>query len=425
MKPFHFAWLIHFVVLVISADDQGIYKLLPEKHSKTRRDIYSGEKPVNSSLAKHKENETNTVTTRTEDNHVYYKSKYYKNGASYFIDLEDATITSKINGLTIKKHQLLSDAYLKGAHCLLEFPFYFYGNRILSVVVTTGGFINVSPVFHAYSHIVHYIAPLMANFNPSMYNSSEILIGSSKDFFVVQWKGMQMNGTVQSDDKKFNFQNILYRNGTIIFAYKSIPISPIQLPNMTHNVTIGVADALLMSYIYMRNGRRYFHNYIYSYHKVILPLTHPRDGSAYMLEPQPNCVQQKNCESCLDPSLKHFQCGWCERLKLCSNGIDWHRQAWLQHCSNKDIKNITQCFPINRLPKENKKENKENKTNVALIVGIILVFLLIIVVIGVFFYYAYTHPQSKSGMWLIEHRPSRLFGRSNIRFDKVQDDQLL
>ena len=39
-----------------------------------------------------------------------------------------------------------------------------------------------------------------------------------------------------------------------------------------------------------------------------------------------------------------------------------------------------------------------------------------------FFVYAYLHPQSRSGMWLIEHRPGRMFQKS---FAKVPEEELL
>lgn len=61
-------------------------------------------------------------------------------------------------------------------------------------------------------------------------------------------------------------------------------------------------------------------------------------------------------------------------------------------------------------------QDDKGKTNSAAIaVPIVLVLLIIIVLIGGWIYYAYTHPETGSGQWLIEHRPSLLRQRlSNL-----------
>ena len=415
------------------------------------------ERFVNSSVATREENQGNTDTTVVEDHHKYYTSKYLASNnastTSYFVDLSSghAVRSSGFEDLEVSKMALLSEAYLKADTVKLKFPFHFYGNEINSVVVTTGGFLSVGPIFHAYTHAVHYVAPLMANFNPSKTSNkndtassnSGILIGSGKDVFIVQWNELCLNKTLPqdsdsgNDEMKFTFQAILHRNGTIVFAYKDVPVLPSKLEESLHNVTVGLADGLVLSYVYRKNNKFYYHNYIYSYHKVSLPLEKVSSGDAFVLDLQPTCIQQANCTSCLDKSVTQFNCKWCPKLQLCSDGIDWHRQAWLKYCApNSPIENADRCGIDGsstsgrrdgaRGPMTKRKSLKGDDST-ALIYGIVG-FLVVSIVVGIvgFFYYAYTRPQSVPGMWLIEHRPSVVFRKARMmRSDKESDDQLL
>lgn len=54
----------------------------------------------------------------------------------------------------------------------LKFEFPFYGNLIQNVTVATGGFIYTGDYVHSWLAATQYIAPLMANFDPSLSNSS-------------------------------------------------------------------------------------------------------------------------------------------------------------------------------------------------------------------------------------------------------------
>ena len=408
------------------------------------------EKFVNSSVAARGENERNTENTVVEDHHKYYTSKYLANASAFsFVDLSSghAVRSSGFEDLEVSKLTLLSGAYLKADTVKLKFPFHFYGNEIRSVVVTTGGFLSVGPIFHAYSHVVHYVAPLMANFNPSMTSnendtsSSGILIGSGKDVFIVQWNELRLNNTHHDDDggdMKFTFQAILHSNGTIVFAYKDIPMSPSKLENSIHNVTIGLADGLVLSYVYRKDDKFYFHNYIYSYHKVALPLEKASNGGVFVLDLQPTCVQQNNCTTCLDKSATQFTCKWCPKLQLCSDGIDWHRQAWLKYCAgHSSADSSRRCFDPDgtdsstsgrRRTKGMTKRKSSDRNNTGALIGGIIGFLCLAGLLALlgFLYYAYTRPQSTPGMWLIEHRPSVVFRKARMmRNDKDSDDQLL
>ena len=45
---------------------------------------------------------------------------------------------------------------------------------------------------------------------------------------------------------------------------------------------------------------------------------------------------------------------------------------------------------------------------VAVVVAVVLIVGALLVATGVWFFYAYTHPYSASGIWLMEHRPSQM-----------------
>ena len=435
----------------------------------------SEERPVNASVAEREENNGNTESTRVVDNHKYYTSQYFAEASPRFLDLASGhavrTAATHYADFEVSRHDLLSKAYLKADTVKLKFPFHFYGNMIKSVVVTTGGFLGVGPIFHAHTHMVHYVAPLMANFNPSMtsggstggggYNntdsnimnatkdsssSSGILVGSGRDVFIVQWNELRLNNSANEDgsgkDMTFTFQAVLHRNGTIVFAYKNIPElvsqQPTILENKPHNVTVGLADGLIQSFVFRRNGKIIFHNYIYSYHKVAFPLHNVRSGAAYVLDLQPTCIQQHNCTTCLDGEANsRFTCKWCPKLQLCSDGIDWHRQVWTKYCDPKHspgavvAETVEQCYNMLHDGRSGrtamtKRSSSDRNSSASLIGGIFgfLALIVLVVVAGVF-YYAYTRPQSVPGMWLIEHRPSVVFRKAMHKNDRDSDDQLL
>ena len=367
-----------------------------------------------------RENGSNLTTEEEEDHHKYYKPTYFLHGDKYFNDITDTVLDKDMK---IIKHEKLSSTYKTADTIRLCFPFPFYGNLVNHVVVTTGGFINIGPKFHSYVHVVHYIAPLMANFNPSTSKNTSIYIGTGKEKFVVQWTNMVLNGSQNLNDT-FTFQITLHKNGTVFMAYKDIPFSPLKIPNTTHSVTAGFADGFILSYIRHDQKKLIFHNVIYSYHKVIFPLSSVRSGAAYKLDLLPNCIQFKTCVTCMNASLyTKFTCRWCPAIQLCSDSIDWNRQTWLENrCDYDSYTNSKQCSSssLNTWKKHKQNSKKDTSHIIGAVVGVVL-FILILAGLSLF-YYAYTHPQTKTGMWLIEHRLQRIF---KINFNKIPEDELL
>lgn len=102
-------------------------------------------------------------------------------------------------------------------------------------------------VTHRMLTATQYVAPLMANFDPSFSKNSTVKysdngewklpreVGQARDLvflnaasvrlcsgnlFVVQWDQVRLKG--REDEGPFTFQAALHRNGTIVFNYRDV-----------------------------------------------------------------------------------------------------------------------------------------------------------------------------------------------------------
>jgi hypothetical protein len=105
----------------------------------------------------------------------------------------------------------------------LQFSFPFYGHLIDSVAITTGGFLYVGGILHDQIHLTQYIAPLQANFNPSLNDTARILVYDTESRFTVQWNQVYNHDHVE--DGPFSFQVSLFPNGSIYFVYREVTIN--------------------------------------------------------------------------------------------------------------------------------------------------------------------------------------------------------
>lgn len=357
-----------------------------------------------------------TITKQYTDikDHEYYRSIYYPKGDNYFVDLVKQ---GKLENMDVEKHENLSNSYKKAFRIPIDFHFPFYGNYVDKIIVTTGGFINIGPKFHSFVHRVHYIAPLMADFNPRPNNRSIVFIGRNKNLVIVQWTDFLLNGK-QNIDKQFTFQISLHKNGTVIMAYKDIPMPLSEIKQGNVDVTVGFSDGFIITFKRYEHIKMVVHNVIYSYHKVNFPLAKIVSGAAYKLVLLPNCIQFKTCISCLNDSkyTTNFTCRWCPKLNQCSDALDWHRQKWMEHCKDTSYIEPNKCKAVNDKIKSLKKRNSKGSTvstAAGMVIGLLL-FIVLVVLVSVFIY-AYTHPLSKPGIFLIENR------RPWKRLQKVPD----
>ncbi|XP_005090465.2 plexin domain-containing protein 1 isoform X3 [Aplysia californica] len=355
------------------------------------------------------------------DNNKYYTSDYMNPNhfEHYWTDLQ-----------TAKEHKTLSAGHRVAAVIPLKFDFRFYGHEIKNVTVATGGFIYMSPFLHQWLTATQYIAPLMANFDPSLSVNSSIYYESLDTQFTVEWKNVMLQD--QQSKGQFHFQASLFPDSSIQFAYKSVPSLVSSISKSKHPVKAGLSDAYYNdTYLPQYDIKR---RTIYEYHKVALNQTLIRTGSVIKIIPVKTCNTLASCDTCSSHTDVVFDCKWCNKIGRCSDGMDWYRQHWnLQGCKETHTADSEVCssLPTPTKPIVDPHDTSmydmvkcsggrckdDDKKQTTVIVVLVVAFILVLVgAAGGWVYYAYTHPTSRSGMWLMEHRPSQI--KAKIKFWK-------
>lgn len=120
---------------------------------------------------------------------------------------------------------MLSQSYRRAATINLSFKFPFYGHQVENITIATGGFLYTGDYVHSWLAATQYIAPLMANFDTSSTHNAKIRYLDDRERLVVEWKDVFLQDKSTKDrDGPFTFQVILFQNGNITFAYRTIPI---------------------------------------------------------------------------------------------------------------------------------------------------------------------------------------------------------
>ena len=376
------------------------------------------------------------LTKNLLDSRDYYKSFYIENGEQYFIDLSSNELKKRFDQFDVEELSKLSNSYRKAYHTHLKFSFPYYGHTVRNIVITSDGFMNIGSIYYTYAPMVHYVAPLMCDFNLIASNDTKVYIGSNNELFIVQWTDILLR---YDNKRKFTFQSQLHKNGTIVMAYKDIPISPIDIKNTSKlNVTVGLSNGFILTFkhIFSFSKKVIIHRYIYSNRRINFPLSKVKSNSAIKLDLLPSCLQFHTCDSCLNAT--NSTCHWCPALRRCFDSYDRYRQSWLlAKCHDKALDISDKCSTtVPSVTKKNinhsespvslitKKRNDDKRPSKGLLIGGLIGVLLLILIICViaFYVYAYLHPQSRSGMWLIEHRPGRIFQK---RFAKVPEEELI
>ncbi|NXD71479.1 PLDX1 protein, partial [Eolophus roseicapillus] len=374
-------------------------------------------------------NETRIV----EDNHSYYVSRVYGPGDArlrgLWVDLAAA------NRSQVKIHGILSNTHRQASRIVLSFDFPFYGHLLRQVTIATGGFIFMGDVIHRMLTATQYVAPLMANFNPSFSRNSTVQYMDNGTAFVVQWDKVYLQG--KEDMGSFTFQAALHSTGRIVFGYKEVrDVSARKGPVRTiHTLSLGIPESRRRT--------------IYEYHRVELDTSKISNMSAVEFTPLPTCLQHQSCEMCVSSELT-FNCSWCHVLQRCSSGFDRYREEWLSYgCGQKadektcedlaagehysappdsssspldeDITTSTSSLFVDSLTTEDDTKLTQYAGSEGLgsslpskkagapihtgtIVGIVLAVLLIAVIIlaGI---YINSHPTSTAALFFIERRP--------------------
>ncbi|CAG5896526.1 unnamed protein product [Menidia menidia] len=278
--------------------------------------------------------------------HVYYTSKIYGPG-----DAAGKELWVNVNdeqGERWKVLSFLSSTHRQAERVNLSFDFPFYGHPLKEITVATGGFIYTGDIIHQMLTATQYIAPLMANFDPSLSKNSTVLYFDNGTALVVQWDHIHLQDNTSLGD--FTFQAVLHRDGRIVFAYKEIPVDISDISTQNHPVKVGLSDAFVVLHKIEQipNVRR---RTIYEYHKVDILKSKISSSTAIEMLPLPTCLQFSSCGSCVTSQIG-FNCSWCSRLQRCSSGFDRNRQDWVDlgcpderqdpRClRNTDVKNST------------------------------------------------------------------------------------
>ncbi|OXA58296.1 plexin domain-containing protein 1 [Folsomia candida] len=378
--------------------------------------------------------------TEKEDNFLYYVVQYKPPTAG-----EDFWI-----GGNKTKHDMLSQAHRRAATLKPKFDFPFYGHLITNLTIATGGFIYLGDQVHAWLAATQYVAPLMGNFETQTSPNSNVSFLSTSEFFVVEWSEVKLHDSPEIGN--FTFQTTLYKNGTIVFAYKNVPIAVNAINDTQHPVKVGLSDA----YIRDKSILVLKQKTIYEYHRVDLKDKGFQivNGSAIIFRLQETCLTFTTCETCTAENGTDFDCAWCPKLNRCSSGWDRQRQDWmLNNCDKENVhvqlpkycpaggftfnysnpttsssrhddidsNHDTPNFPDHRQFKPETSQVQKSKTSdsggtsAGGVIAILFFVIVIFASVG-WLAYAYFYPHTTSGQLLIRYRPSQWTRGDRIRY---------
>ncbi|CAG0887878.1 unnamed protein product [Cyprideis torosa] len=267
---------------------------------------------------------------------MYYNTTIYPDGSHFWVNL------STMQNL---RHEVLSESHRRASFVSLPFKFPYYGHYLNNVTIATGGFLYTGAYIHSWLAVTQYIAPLMANFDPSASKDSSINYGSNETTFTVEWTNV--TNPDHPDSPPFTFQVSLHKNGDIVFAYKDVPLSAALLRQDSHPVKVGIADAYTIerTVFFIRKKT------IFEYHKVDLKDEMFGNSSAIYFKALPTCLMFNDCASCAASEGVKFECSWCEQVKRCSDGVDRFRQDWIFNgCVKTSVSKVEKCDALKGLP---------------------------------------------------------------------------
>ncbi|XP_056247661.1 plexin domain-containing protein 2-like isoform X1 [Seriola aureovittata] len=254
--------------------------------------------------------------------HAYYTSKIYSPGDAaskeLWVNIDEMEEDDwKVRGF-------LSSTHRQAERVNLSFDFPFYGHILKEITVATGGFIYTGDIIHRMLTATQYIAPLMADFDPTLSKNSTVFYIDNGTALVVQWDQIHLQDVSLGT---FTFQAVLHSDGRIVFAYKEIPIDISEISTENHPVKVGLSDAFVVLHEIEQipNVRR---RTIYEYHKVDILKSKISNSTTVEMLPLPTCLQFSSCGPCVTSQIG-FNCSWCSRLQRCSSGFDRNRQDWV------------------------------------------------------------------------------------------------
>ncbi|XP_029978433.1 plexin domain-containing protein 1-like [Sphaeramia orbicularis] len=379
----------------------------------------------------------NNVTKILEDSQRYYRWQSFgptdRRTEDLWVDLSGPAKSQ------VRIHGILSNAHRQAARVALSFDFPFYGHYLRQIIVATGGFIYMGDVTHRMLTATQYIAPLMANFDPSFSLNSTVRYTDNGNLFVVQWDKVRLKD--REAEGPFTFQTALHKNGTIVFNYREIPLLVENINSTEHPVKVGLSDAFMAFLPSQLSDAKQWT--IYEYHRVEIDTTKIVNRSAFEFTPLPTCLQHTSCELCLTSNLT-TGCGWCNTLQRCSDGIDRHRQEWLDYNCPEEAKGTCEDYnpvlpegsmgPFNHsspgpTPSSSETDNQPVTTdlhtgppnhtgiteNTAIIAGVVAALVLLVALTLLAVYYINTHPTVAPPFYLMQRRTNNYWPSMKFR----------
>nr|XP_023674032.1 plexin domain-containing protein 2 [Paramormyrops kingsleyae] len=347
----------------------------------------------------------NSSQIEEDMDHNYYTSKTY--GPNDPLSKELWVNIEQMDKEKVKIHGILSNTHRQAARVNLSFDFPFYGHLLREITVATGGFIYTGDVVHRMLTATQFIAPLMANFDPSVSRNSTVIYFDNGTALVVQWDHVHLQDNYNLGS--FTFQATLHSNGRIVFAYKEIPIDVTRISSVNHPVKIGLSDAFVVVHRIQQipNVRR---RTIYEYHRVELLKNKITNCTAVEIIPLPTCLQFTSCSRCITSQIG-FNCSWCHKLQRLITppkctvpapvlGEDAEDQV------RDDTKIALHLKDNGASPAESTAPEKPGSLHTGLIVSVLMVMVVMAVAVLVTVY-MYHHPMSAPSIFFIERRPSR------------------
>ncbi|XP_041818868.1 plexin domain-containing protein 1-like isoform X1 [Chelmon rostratus] len=378
------------------------------------------------------------MTRIVEDSQRYYRWQSFgptdRRTQDLWVDL------NTLHKSQVQIHGILSNTHRQAARVALSFDFPFYGHHLRQIIVATGGFIFMGEITHRMLTATQYVAPLMANFDPSFSKNSTVRYSDNGNLFVVQWDKVRLKD--REAEGAFTFQAALHRNGIIVFNYRDIPVPVAKINSTEHPVKVGLSDAFMafLPASLPSDSRR---RTIYEYHRVEIDTTKIVSGSAFEFTPLPTCLQHTSCDLCLTSNLT-TGCGWCNTLQRCSDGIDRHRQEWLDYNCPEQAKGTCEDYnpilpegsmssfnnsspgptpssavpddqPVTRGLQTGPPNHKGITENTAIIAGVVAALVLLVALTLLAVYYINTHPTVAPPFYLMQRRTNNYWPSMKFR----------
>ena len=365
----------------------------------------------------------------------YYTFRFFPPGDSadrLWFELSDMIGSGAfVDDLGVDTTEVLGDSHRVYQVWKLKFSFPFYGHKLDLVGVTSGGFLYTGTIFHEQVYRTQYIAPLMADFNPSLTMSGRVLVYSTEERFTVQWD--QVLNHDHESVGPFTFQVSIFPSGKIDFAYRKLSHLWNELNNDDHPVEIGIADA---TYFETPGGLVLVVEYSrVSASDLLTNESTDLSYSAFEIDPIPNCVLADSCDFCMAITEQGtFNCSWCEAARQkCSDGVDRFTQDWFNSGCFTDavftcpLPSVSPAWTSTSTHSSSASQSdaavslpspSSSSLSTASVVGIVigaivfLLLLLTVILVGILIIHGYRRPTSKIGMFMIENRPKAFIYKS-------------